>query len=416
MSFFKLKGRGLFYPYMASGLGNGPLVELLDGSVKYDMITGIGVHFFGHSHEEFTDVMVDALPMSVMQGNLQPGIEQSNLIEKILSHVGSECRLNHAWLVCSGTMANEMALKIVRQKNATASKILAFEHCFSGRSTAMQEITDNSKYRQGQPTYGFVDYLPFYDSEKGLQWSVDNTLKALKKYLSRNPDGYAALMVELVQGEGGFSFAPKEFYKKLFEEVKKSGLAVWVDEVQTFGRTGELFAYQTFELEKYVDIVTVGKLLQACMVLYTDEYNPKPGLVAGTFSGSTVALKSALKTLDILTEKGFLGKEGKINNLSKRFREGLEKLAKGSCKNLIGEIRAIGGMVAFEPMGGTAEDVKKVLFRLYENHVIAFSCGHGPYFVRMLPPFGAMEEFHVDEVCVQIEKTLLELSEDNKKG
>ena len=84
-------------------------------------------------------------------------------------------------------------------------------------------------------------------------------------------------MIELVQGEGGFQFAPREFYVAAFEEAKKAGLAIWVDEVQTFGRTGELFAFQKFSLHEWVDVVTIGKLLQACMVLYTADYNPEAG-------------------------------------------------------------------------------------------------------------------------------------------
>ncbi len=406
--FNRLRGRELYYPFLGSGLGSGPYVELADGSVKLDMITGIGVQFFGHSHQGLMEEVILGLPSDVMQGNLQPGLEALELLKTLLAKVGKGSRLSHGWISCSGTMSNEVALKIIRQKKFPATRILAFKDCFAGRSTALQEITDNAAYRQGQPIYGEVGYLPFYDEKVGLSSSIEATLRALQDEVHRYPGKYAALMLELVQGEGGFRFAPREFYVRVFEEARKAGLAIWVDEVQTFGRTGQLFAFQTFDLNEYVDVVTLGKMLQACMVLYSSEFNPKPGLVAGTFSGSTAALRSARKVIELLCNDGFLGKGGKIEVLSSRFREGLEKLSLGSCSGKLRNIRVLGGMVAFEPLCGSMEDVKAVLLRLFDLGVIAFSCGHGPYLVRLLPPLGVMNGDEVDEVCRIIEKATLD--------
>jgi 4-aminobutyrate aminotransferase-like enzyme len=230
----------------------------------------------------------------------------------------------------------------------------------------------------------------------------------MRSHQAAHPGKFAALMIEIVQGEGGFNYAPRDFYVQIFEEAKKQGLAIWADEIQTFGRTGELFAYQKFGLTEYMDVVTIGKMFQACMVLFSDEYNPRPGLVAGTFSGSTAALRTARKTLELLTEEGFLGPGGKIEKLSSRFSKNLESLSNGSCKGRLSEIRALGGMIAFAPLGGTMDDVKKVLMKLFDLGLIAFYCGHGPYLIRMLPPLGAMSEKDVDQVCNLIEKALLE--------
>jgi 4-aminobutyrate aminotransferase-like enzyme len=409
--FSQHRGRDLYFPFLASGIGSGPYVELVDGSVKIDMITGIGIHFFGHSHPALIDSMIDGLAGDVMQGNLEPGIEMKELLGALIARVGKKSLLTHAWLMCSGTMVNEVALKIIRQKKFPATKILAFKDCFAGRSTALQEITDNPSYRQGQPTYGEVSYLSVYDPRLGLQASLAKTLSELQEHLSRFPGQFAGLMIELVQGEGGFQYAPREYYIGLLEAVKKAGIAVWADEVQSFGRTGELFAYQKFGLEEYIDVVTIGKMLQACALLYSDDYNPKPGLVAGTFSGSTAALRSAKKILDLLDEGQFLGPNGRIEQLSRFFSSGLEELKGGSCRGLIGEIRAIGGMIGFEPLSGTMEDVKAVLMELFDLGMIAFYCGHGPYLVRMLPPLGAMDESHIVKVCHLIEAALLRVSQ-----
>lgn len=408
--FSEHRGRPLFFPFIGSGIGSGPFMELADGSVKYDMITGIGVNFFGHSHPALIEEMIDALPADVMQGNLQPGDEPEKLLKILLNHVGSDCRLKHGWIMGSGSMVNEISLKMIRQKKAPATRVIAFEHCFAGRSTAMQEVSYNKNYRVGQPTYEEVSYLPFYDEALGLEKSVENTLASLEQVEKQYPGKNAALMMEMIQGEGGFRDAPREFYVQVFEAAKKLGLAIWLDEVQTFGRTGELFAFQKYGVGQYVDVVTIGKLSQSCVSLFTEEYNPQPGLVAGTFSGSTSALRAGRRIIEILIQEGHLGPEGKIEKLSQRFRKNLDSLAEGSCQGKIGIRRTVGGMIGFAPFDGSIEKVKAVVNRLYENGVMAFSCGHGPVLVRLLPPLPVMTEEHVDDVCSIIEKTLHELS------
>lgn len=404
--FTKQRGRDLYYPFLSSGAGAGPFVELLDGSVKYDMITGIGINFFGHSHPELMGELIDAVPADVMQGNLEPGFEATQLLDALVSRVGQGSRLQHGWLTTCGTMANEIALKIIRQKKGGATKVLAFRDCFAGRSTAMQEITDNPGYRQGQPVYGEAFYLPFYDPKAGLEASVAATLGAMKEHLARFPGKFAAIMTELVQGEGGFNAAPREWYVRVFTEAKNAGLAVWVDEIQTFGRTGELFAYQYFGVSELVDVVTVAKMLQLGAVLFTDEYNPKPGLVAGTYSGATGALRAGRRSLELLEQGGYLGKGGKISKLSARFVSNLEAISQGKGKGKVSDIRAIGAMVAFQPGSGSMDHVKQFLMKLFDLGVVAFYCGHGPYLIRMLPPLGAMSEKEIDEVTSRIESAL----------
>ena len=115
-----LKGRDAYFPYLSSGIGNGPYVELLDGSVKLDFINGIGINFFGHSHPELMSELIDTVCSDTMQGNLQPSYESDLIIKEILKHTGKS-QLKHAWLFCSGTMANETALKIIRQKKYPAN-------------------------------------------------------------------------------------------------------------------------------------------------------------------------------------------------------------------------------------------------------------------------------------------------------
>lgn len=406
--YVKNRGRDLYFPFLGSGIGAGPFVELMDGSVKYDMITGIGINFFGHAHPAFVSEAIDASVSDVQQGNLQPGIEAAELLKALLSRVGAKSRLKYGWLTTCGTMANENAIKIIRQKKFPATKIMAIKDCFSGRSLLMSEITDNPGYRQGQPTYGEVHYISAYDPKLGLEKSIERTLGEMRGHFEANPGRFCTLMLELILGEGGFVYGPREWYVAVFEEAKKAGLAIFADEIQTFGRTGELFAYQTFGLEEYMDVVTVAKMFQASAFLWAEEFNPKPGLVSGTFSGTSLALRAGRKTLELLQDGGFLGPSGKIAKLSDRFTSRLRAIADGSCKGAVSEIRTIGGMIAFAPHGGTLDDVKRTLLKMFDLGVVAFYCGHGPYLVRMLPPMGAITEQDVDQVCSLIEKAVLE--------
>ena len=87
------RGRDLYFPFLSAGLGHGPLVELEDGSVKYDLITGIGINFFGHSHPELMAEMIEGLSQDTMQGNLQPGVEAKAILNEILKHVGKGSKL-----------------------------------------------------------------------------------------------------------------------------------------------------------------------------------------------------------------------------------------------------------------------------------------------------------------------------------
>ena len=135
----KLRGGKVYFPYLGSGIGNGPFVELADGSVKMDLISGIGVHGYGHSHPKLIDAGIDAaLCDTVMQGNLQANpsiVDTSRLLVDLAKESGSG--INHCFLTTSGAMANENALKLAFQKNTPANRIVAFTHCFAGRTLAL---------------------------------------------------------------------------------------------------------------------------------------------------------------------------------------------------------------------------------------------------------------------------------------
>jgi len=384
-----LRGRPLFYPALFSGLGNGPLAELVDGSIKYDFITGVGTHFFGHSDLDLISAALKAASQDVvMQGNLQMGIEQRDFLQSLLKMSAS--RLAHGWLALSGSCANDNALKIIRQKKSPAYKVIAFKNCFHGRTVMMAEITDNEAYRKGLHRYGDVFYVPFFDPHEQSSIQVSET--QLKQILTQHRNEIACFAFELVQGEGGFHAAPRAFFARLMDICREAGIAIWMDEVQTVGRTGELFAFQKLDLGTYVDVVTVGKMLQNCATLYTDEFNPQPGLLAGTFCGSTVSLAVGSRILERLKEEKFFGKQGKIAQLEKWAVDGLKGLQKKVGEAAISNISAVGAMISWQYRGGGLDETKQFILKAFEEGVMFFYCGRGPYKIRFLLPAGALQE------------------------
>lgn len=403
------RGRPLFFNYVGSGKGRGPYVELTDGSVKMDLINGIGIHVLGHSHPAIVEKSLEAaLSDVVVQGNLQPNHEYLDMMEKLIEVAARKSKLKHAWLCQSGSMANENGLKICRQKANGARMVLSFSNSFAGRTTMMAEITDNDNYRVGLPRYDEVLRIPFYD-EKNPN-STNETLEALKNQIAKHKGNIGCFMFEPMQGEGGYRAAPRDFFVPLLDLCKAEGIPIFMDEVQTFCRTSEFFAFQTLDLGEYADVVSVAKSLQNGATLYTEEFNPQPGLISGTFSGSTVALKAGTHVLNILDNEGYMGQNGKVMKIHHQFIGMLNDLSQTTCKGLLSEAGGLGLMVAFTPFDGSKEKMLKLVKRLFENGLMCFGCGSNPYRVRFLLP-AILEEKHIKEAKNIIESTLLELKE-----
>jgi 4-aminobutyrate aminotransferase-like enzyme len=417
-----LRGAALYYPYLGSGMGRGALVELADGSVKYDFITGIGVHYMGHNHPSLLEAGVDAaLDNTVMQGNLQQNAQSEELLALLLRAAnragasGKSAGLAHGFLTSSGAMANENALKIIFQKKFPAHRVLAFEHCFAGRTIALSQVTDKAAYRQGVPETLAVDYVPFYDEARPAE-STAEAVAAVQAHMDRHPGAHACMIFELIQGEGG-GYLPgtSEFFRALMEPLRKAGVAVLADEIQTFGRTSEFFAFQHFGLEEYVDVVTLGKLSQACATLIREEYKPRAGLVSQTFTAPSVAIRSALVILEYMETQGLLGADGKIMRLSRCFTDKLRDLSQRR-PDLSAGPYGMGGMIAFTPLGGDPDGVAKYLKNLFEAGVIGFIAGGKPAKARFLLPVGGVEEADIEAVFPILERVLVETAAALKGG
>jgi acetylornithine aminotransferase len=409
-AFSQHRGGSTFFPYLGSGIGNGVYVELADGSVKLDMITGIGVHGYGHSHPLLINAGIDAaVSDTVMQGNLQQNTSSCD-ISKLLVDTACEtgAELKHCFLTTSGAMANENSLKMAFQKNHPANRVIAFSHCFAGRTLALAQVTDKAKYRVGLPDTIAVDYIPFFD-HNDPQRSTEIAVSHLKYHIDRHPGKHALLWMELIQGEGGYYPGDEKFFKALIAVAKEHHIAVIADEVQSFCRTTRPYAFQHFGLDKLVDIVTIGKISQVCATLFTEEYMPKPGLISQTFTGSTWAIYAAHAIVSGLIENGNFGENGKNVQLHNYFVAGLKKIADKYPQAIAGP-HGLGGMVALTPFDGSADVASDMVKRLYDHGLMSFMAGGDPSRVRFLMPLGCVTNQDIDAACKIIEDVVVEMS------
>jgi acetylornithine aminotransferase len=404
------RGRPLLTPALSAGTGSGARVRLADGTSRIDFIGGIGAYGFGHADPDLLETAVaTAAGDTVFQGHLFPGPEYLNLSRALLRHTGP--RIRHAWLAVSGSMANENALKMIYQKHAPADHVVAFERGFAGRTLAMAEITDKPAFRDGLPQHGRTHYVPFYDPDDPD--STARSVAALDAHLARYPGRIAAMVFELVQGEGGFHTAPREFFAALMERCHDAGVAVWVDEVQTFARTGELFAFRRLALDAWVDVVTAGKTLQGSATLFTRAYKPRPGLIAGTFAGSTVGLAVGARIIEKLETEGYLGSEGRVALLAGRVERRLDTL-RARLPGAVGRSSGIGAMQAFVPFDGSPEIVAAVVRTAFEEGLMVLSAGANPSKIRMLLPLNTTDE-ELEAGFTILEKALARVAEEHEQ-
>jgi 4-aminobutyrate aminotransferase-like enzyme len=408
---FAARGGPTYFRYLSSGIGNGPWVELADGSVKLDFIVGIGVYGLGHNHPAMLSSSIRAaLQSTIMQGNLQQhpqSIEVCELLLK-LARQDVESELAHCLLTTSGAMANENAMKIAFHNRTPAERVICLENCFAGRSIAMAQLTDRPQYRIGLPTALAVDYIPGPDPENSLA-TQQRSLDALDKHLKRYPGKYATLWLELVAGEGGYYPGSTEYFTKLIERAKQDQLLIIFDEVQTFGRLSRPFAFQHFGLSQFADIVTVGKISQLCATMYTEKLKPKGPLLSQTFTAATSAIAAAHVILTMMRDGDWFGSHGQNEQRHQYFRERLEQLAAKYAGKISGPW-GCGMMIAFTPGDGSAETAARMVQAMYDAGLMSFVAGSNPTRIRFLPPPAITQTEHID-AAVEIMDSVLKIFE-----
>jgi len=301
-------------------------------------------------------------------------------------------------LANSGAEAVENAVKIARAHTGRAA-VVAFEHAFHGRTFMAMTLTAKEKpYKTGfAPLNSDVHRTPFPYPYRGV--STEASFAAFKDLVAKvGNDKIAAVIIEPVQGEGGFLPAPTEFLFQLSEHCAQHGIVIIADEIQSgFGRTGTLFASE--QLGFIPDLILSAKGLAGGMPLSAVTGRaeimdaPIEGGIGGTFGGNPVAVASALAVLGLL-EDGSLFKRASYLGLSvrKTLMDWKDRFP------VIGDVRGLGPMLAFELVKDRASkeansDAAKALVKFcYERGVVIMTAGTYGNCVRLLFPLVITDE------------------------
>jgi len=276
--------------------GQGSRLWDADGKEYLDFLTGISVLNFGHSHPEITTAMINQASKLLHVSNYFYLEEQIQLAQALQELSGYQ----KVFFANSGAEANEAALKLARkygkEKLGKKFQIVTAVDSFHGRTLGALSATGQPKYQEA-----FQPIVP------GFNYAEFNNLAAWKMAIT---DETCALMLELVQGEGGVNPATSEFVQGIVALCQEHQLLLIVDEVQTgLGRTGKYFAYEHYRIKP--DVVTIAKSLGGGVpcgaVLVNEKANLfQPGDHSTTIGGGAMACAAGLATLKLLQAPGFL--------------------------------------------------------------------------------------------------------------
>lgn len=263
-----------------------------DGKEYLDLLSGIAVTALGHCNEELAEVIGEQAKKLIHVSNLFYQEEQLDLAERLLR----TCRMDKVFFCNSGAEANEAAIKIARRyqqrvKNTERYEIITFSHAFHGRTLATLAATGQEKYLDG--------FSPKTDGFVQVAW---HDIEALKKAINSKT---AAVLIEIIQGEGGVNCLSREYVEQVRELCRKNDILFMVDEVQAgLCRSGKWWAFQHYDVNP--DVITNAKALAnglplGCMMT-TDEIAKAfvPGSHATTFGGGALVTKVGAKVLEIM--------------------------------------------------------------------------------------------------------------------
>ncbi|AMV44279.1 4-aminobutyrate--2-oxoglutarate transaminase [Paraburkholderia caribensis] len=389
---FVARGVATAHPIVASRAAGAYLWD--DAGRKYlDFVGGIGVLNVGHNHPAVVAAVQKQLEsyshVCFQVASYEPYIRlAARLSELVAPGQGYK-----SVFLTTGAEAVENAIKIARGYTNRPG-VIAFRGGFHGRTLLGMSLTGMSApYKQNfGPFAPDVYHAPYPNAYRGI--SSEDALKALHTIFSTQiqPDRVAAIILEPVQGDGGFLAAPDEFMEALRELATKHGIVLICDEIQTgFGRTGKMFGFQHSGIEP--DLVTVAKSLAGGLpisgVVGRPEIidAPQPGGLGGTYGGNPLSCAAANAVLDIFERENLLERSVKIGE---QLRMGLEELKSQHVE--MGEVRQIGAMVAVEfvsdaqtktPDGSV---VNRILDAAREEGLLIIKCGVERNVVRFLSP------------------------------
>ena len=411
--------------YVARGVATTPLVvaraegariEDVDGRSYIDFAGGLGCHNLGHGlpaavaaiheqadrylhqcfmvglYEPYVEVsrrLAELSPCRV-RGSEPQALEPASALRRAAS--GSEPQSQRSLLVSTGAEAVENAVKIARAATSRPA-VVVFENAFHGRTLLTMTMTHKLTYKRGFGPFAPEVYrVPAPYPYRGI--GSDDSMQALERLFARDVDplSVACVVLEPVQGEGGFVPMPPDFPARLREICDRHGILYVDDEVQTgVGRTGRVWAIEHYGVEP--DLLVAGKSLGGGLPLASVTGRAEvvdavePGGLGGTFGGNPLACAAALAVLDEVATESFLAR---AVELGERIRHALDGIAQRV--DAVGDVRGLGPMLALElvedrttkvPAAGLARATTQAAL---DRGLVLLSCGFDGNVVRILVP------------------------------
>ncbi|SFE29203.1 4-aminobutyrate aminotransferase [Phytobacter palmae] len=385
------RGIGVMCGFYAEKAENATLWDV-EGNEVIDFAAGIAVLNTGHRHPKIVaavEKQLQAFTHTAYQ--IVPYESYVSLAERINERVPVDGPAKTAFF-STGAEALENAVKIARAYTKRPG-VITFGGGFHGRTYMTMALTGKvAPYKIGfGPFPGSIFHAQFPNALHGV--STADALKSLDRIFKADiaPDQVAAILLEPVQGEGGFNIAPDDFMQALRKLCDTHGILLITDEVQSgFARTGKLFAVEHYSVKP--DLITMAKSLAGGLPLSAVAGRaevmdaPAPGGLGGTYAGNPLAVAAAHAVMDVIDEENLCER---ANHLGKHLVEVLTK-AKADCP-YIADIRAQGSMVAVEfndPQSGepSAEFTKQVQDKALAAGLLLLSCGVYGNVIRFLYP------------------------------
>jgi 4-aminobutyrate aminotransferase / (S)-3-amino-2-methylpropionate transaminase / 5-aminovalerate transaminase len=373
----------------------------VEGRRFIDFASGIAVVNTGHRHPTVMEAVTAQLKLythaAFQVTAYEPYVELAERLNAIVPVRAPAKTI----LFSTGAEAIENAVKIARAATRR-SAVIAFDGAFHGRTLMALALTGKAQpYKVAFGALpGEVFRAPFPIPHYGV--TVADSLRALQALFRTDvpPDRVAAIIIEPVQGEGGFHPAPREMLTALREICDAHGIQLIVDEIQTgFARTGRMFALEHAGVE--ADLLVTAKALAGGLPLSAVSGNatvmdaPEPGGLGGTYAGSPLACAAALAVLGVIEREQLSARANVLGDIARQY---LQAMSMRSDLQPIGHVRGLGAMIGFDILKTRGEDevlsggATPVARRAHELRLLLLTCGVHGEAIRLLFPLTASEE------------------------
>lgn len=365
------------YPLVAK-TGRGAIVEDVDGNRFLDFSAGIAVCSTGHCHPDVVRAIQKQAESLIHMSGTDFYYEEMPQLARKLESLMPDGKSWRCFFGNSGAEAIEAAMKLARYATGRW-QFIAFYSSFHGRTMGALSLTSSKAVqRKGfGPLVPGVTHIPYGNSDY-LENVVFKT--------TVNPTDVAAIVVEAIQGEGGYIVPPPEFLPGLETIARKYGILLVADEIQSgMGRTGKMFAFEHFDF--HPDIVSLAKGIASGMPLgvtmaHADVMTWEPGAHASTFGGNPVCLAAALETVRLLQEE-YVANAANIGDF---LRTKLERLRERH--SIVTDIRGRGLMIGVEIATAVLRD--RIITECFHRGLLVLGAGSST--IRLSPPLIINEE------------------------